>query len=98
MVSTESPVPTISPESLRLPTTLIPVHYKLFMWPWIYPLAGSTEADPESFQNFGEVTIKVLCEEATDEIILHSRNLKHYEEKIAVTTESGVTIGIKQIR
>ncbi|KAL3885283.1 hypothetical protein ACJMK2_025367 [Sinanodonta woodiana] len=62
-------------ESVRLPLSLIPLHYNLEITPHIY---GSKE----DFSFDGFVRIKVLCKEKRDIIWLHSKSLKHKEIRI----------------
>ncbi|KAK3609374.1 hypothetical protein CHS0354_036614 [Potamilus streckersoni] len=63
------------PDSVRLPSSLIPSHYSLEITPNIY---GSKE----NFSFDGFVRIKVVCKEKRDIIWLHSKSLTHTEIRI----------------
>lgn len=52
---------------MRLPRTVKPLHYKLVIQPHL---------PPENFSFDGYVEMKVRCEEATKDIILHTKELK----------------------
>ena len=56
------------------------------MWPWIYAYPNETEADPDSFHNYGEVEIFLECHHANDVITLHARNLDIASDDIALIT------------
>ncbi|XP_069102047.1 aminopeptidase N-like [Argopecten irradians] len=61
--------PTPPVEFIRLPKTIEPVDYDLVVTPNFYG------ADPESFTFDGSVNIKIKCKNATDKIIIHSKQL-----------------------
>jgi hypothetical protein len=63
------PAPENPTISIRLPKTMIPFHYNLDFQPDIYT---SNEFD---FNVKGNVTIKLICLEATKKIVLHAKKL-----------------------
>ncbi|XP_069101890.1 uncharacterized protein [Argopecten irradians] len=68
---------------VRLPRSLKPFLYELDIFPDIY------KSDPQDFEFSGTVIIHITCEEATDNITLHSHLLTIDEDSVVVTSGSG---------
>lgn len=80
MVTTESP--TVVPY-MRLPTALLPVHYKVELEPQMF------SSDPESFTFRGSVDILLECKEATNNITLHIKQLELVNTSISLVPAAG---------
>lgn len=61
--------PLLRPRSVRLPNATYPLHYHLHI---------KTNIDRDDFMYAGNVTIDVHVRESTDEIVLHSKELKNF--------------------
>ena len=70
-------------ENVKLPSTLIPVHYNLTLRPDIY------SQDPSYFKFSGNVLITFKVQEETKEIFLHERKLNIDDTKVKVTNSAG---------
>lgn len=64
------------PRFQRLPGSLVPEHYDLFIWPYI--------AEPFNFT--GRVSIRIKCREPTDNITLHALDLEIDEKTIELAS------------
>lgn len=67
-------------EELRLPKSLFPVHYRL----WIHPLLD--EYSPDNFTFSGKVEIQINCTSNTNKIILHWDELNITDSNIKIYT------------
>uniref|UniRef100_A0A182K329 Aminopeptidase n=1 Tax=Anopheles christyi TaxID=43041 RepID=A0A182K329_9DIPT len=63
-------------DSYRLPKSIIPEHYDLR----VYTHLG----DERGFLFYGQVAIRLICQDDTDNIILHSKNLTLVEKRISL--------------
>ncbi|XP_013408526.1 uncharacterized protein LOC106172388 isoform X2 [Lingula anatina] len=83
------PTDTITkPSDVRLPTTMLPNYYKLWLRPDIY---GS---DPETFTFDGVVEITMLCNETTKVIKLHTNKLTINSVELMETANNASVGGI----
>ncbi|XP_064646003.1 aminopeptidase N-like isoform X2 [Lineus longissimus] len=68
---------------IRLPDTLVPVHYDLELTPDIYG------TDPKTFRFQGKVKIIMTCKKPTDVVKLHINKLDIVDNSIKFVSESG---------
>ncbi|XP_072390578.1 aminopeptidase N-like isoform X1 [Diabrotica undecimpunctata] len=73
-------------EALRLPKTLYPLHYRL----WVHPVLD--EHSEKNFTFTGRVIIEVNCIEDTNKIIFHADDLNISESDIKVYTTKQVEV------
>lgn len=73
-------------EELRLPKTLLPTHYRL----WVHPLLDENSSNNFTFT--GRVKIKIDCLSNTNKIILHLDELNITNSDIEIYTMMEVGI------
>ncbi|XP_013400083.2 putative aminopeptidase-2 [Lingula anatina] len=82
------PTDTVTkPSDVRLPTTMLPNYYKLWLRPDIY---GS---DPETFTFDGVVEITMLCNETTKVIKVHTNKLTINSVELMETADNASVTG-----
>lgn len=82
-----APVPR-SDENYRLPTTILPSNYNITLKPYLLEQDGA-----KRFTFDGEVFITVQAKEKTNQIIMHSKNLKFATRefwKVGQTTKTAL--------
>ncbi|XP_034031432.1 aminopeptidase N-like [Thalassophryne amazonica] len=107
MLATLNPTPrptlptttTAPPPVLRLPGSLIPESYKIYLQLHFYPkiIKEVNVTSPNQTMLFtGNSTVKFRCIQTTKTIYLHSDQLKVYGEKV-VNTETNEVIGVYSV-
>ncbi|NP_001038326.1 alanyl (membrane) aminopeptidase-like b isoform X1 [Danio rerio] len=69
-----TPLPTDLPESLRLPDSLIPESYNVFLQPYLYAAITNNYTE-QSYLFTGNSTVRVNCTKTSSRVFLHVHNI-----------------------